>query len=581
MRKAVSILFVAWLFSMSAWAIFPMQLVNNSPFDDSQIYVGILGERLGVAMVGQPLGSSPHIYYDLSQNSASRVVLAPLNESVNTLHKQPGDWGYANVFTTLDQIPNKTIYIDRSQACRLFVSFGEPMYLHAFNAGYAGADLNNPSDPNATHRWEVAEFTYDQYDVMFINTTRVDAFQFPMAVDLYGDVAAGANNAHMSRGEVCTYSEVIGKWNEAYATTKYNYCKINRITADTLGPIIMQPSKVQQVKNTGTFDDYIDEIWSAFQTKTLRARMGEIGVWYGRVENGIFVMHHEGGAEVAYISRPTTNDVIEGAGTFAIGSVDDKRVQAQFCGAMNRGMIDCGAADNVEQNWGDTERFFTTNTYNEYVKFFHRADISLGKYTYAFCYDDTFDQSSTCATSHPASVTLTIGGYSDQQPFDTGTGESLGGNPTPGGNDNPGGNSGATEDTDVTAQGLRYSMTFTQDGLDVTVQFSVLNPQDFVGLVPVVWDRTNGFTEYIGVDTHTFENCTPGEVLTVACKWMFAGGDTFTRDYQYTVAPLGGVPTEVEELPQVSSQGKIEIRPDGRVLIIHDGRSYNLMGMEW
>lgn len=387
---------------MEAWCIFPMQIVNNSSYKDSEVYVAIIGNNAG-----------HYYYYDLRNNSATNVPMPNLTTAQNTLHKKSGDWGYADVFVTLDQLKDQTIYVDRSMACRMFFGFKSPMWLHVHEGGgYAGADLNNPGDPNADMRWEVVEFSYDRYDVMFVNTTRVDAFQYPMAIDLYGDVAAGANNAHMSRGEICSYQEVMAKWDEAYEGTTFGKCKISgRITKDNLGPIIMQPSKVADVKRSGIFDAYIDRVWSTFETKTLRANMGARGVWYGKVEGGVFVMHQVGGSAVGRVGKPTTTDVIEGAGAFATGSEMDKAVQAQFCGAMNRGMIDCDVADNVEQNWGDASQFFTKNTWNEYVKFFHREDISVGKYTYAFAYDDTFEQSSTCATSHPESLTVTIGGY--------------------------------------------------------------------------------------------------------------------------------------------------------------------------
>lgn len=388
--------------AIEAWCIFPMQIVNNSSYKDSEVYVAIIGNNAG-----------HYYYYDLRNNTPLSVAMPNLTSAQNTLHKKSGDWGYADVFVTLDQLENKTVYIDRSMACRMFFGFKSPMWLHVHEGGgYAGADLNNPGDPNADMRWEVVEFSYDNNDVMFVNTTRVDAFQYPMAIDLYGDVAAGANNAHMSRGEICSYQEVMAKWDEAYEGTTFGKCKISgRITKDNLGPIIMQPSKVADVKNSGTFDAYIDKVWSTFETKTLRANMGQRGVWYGKVEGGVFVMHQAGGSAVGRVGKPTTTDVIEGAGAFATGSEMDKAVQAQFCGAMNRGMIDCDVADNVEQNWGDVSKFFTKNTWNEYVKFFHREDISVGKYTYAFAYDDTFEQSSTCATSHPESLTVTIGGY--------------------------------------------------------------------------------------------------------------------------------------------------------------------------
>ena len=281
-RILTAILLATMVFPL--WAIFPMQIVNNSPFPDNQVYIAIVSNYAG--------GVS---YYDLNHNTANSVAFPRLTTALNTLHKTSGDWGYADVFVTLDQIVNKTIYIDRTMACRMFFSFGSPMYLHVHaTGGYAGVDLNNPTDPNADVRWEVVEFSYDQYDVMFVNTTRVDAFQYPMAVDLYGNVAAGANNAHMARGETCTYQEVLEKWQQAYGNTIYSHCVIdNRITKDKLGPIIMQPSKVKALKQSNIFDEYIDQIWTTFSSKRLHAQMGERGTWSGKVENDVFVMKND------------------------------------------------------------------------------------------------------------------------------------------------------------------------------------------------------------------------------------------------------------------------------------------------
>ena len=547
--KKFSAILIALVAYLQVYAIFPMQITNNSQYDDTDIYIGIIGKRLD--------GSD--IYYNLRSNSASGVTLADLNESVNTLHKVDGDWGYANIFVTLDQIPGNTVYIDRSMACRMFIGFRSPMYLHAFNNGYAGADLNNPNDPNADLRWEIVEFSYDNNDVMFVNTTRVDAFQYPMGIDLYGNVAAGANNAHMRRGDLKSYAATIADWDREFGGTIYNNCKISRITKDNLGPIIMQPSKVATVKQSNEFDNYINQIWSAFTGKTLRCNLGERGTWYGRVENGEFVMHFEGNpARIGRVGKPSTVDVIEGAGAFATGNEEDKATQAQFCGAINRGMIDLNKADNELQDWGERASFFTRNTWNKYVAFFHDAARSHEGYTYAFCYDDTFDQSSTCATSHPERLVVTIGGFAENP------GGAVLPEPEPGQPDQPV-EVPVGEQTGTTEQGLDYACRITQNGMDVTYTFSVLNASKFVGLVPVIWDNSNGFKEEVNKNTITFTNCTEGQKLSVACKWMYDGGDTHTPYIDYVVTN-GATGLEI-------ASAAVSARK-----ILYNGRLYILVG---
>lgn len=398
-KKSLTAISLIIAMTVSAQTV-PLQLVNNSDFADNEIYVAIIGMQNG-----------QWIYYDLADNTTANAAVKPLNTSANTLHRQPNDWGYANVFTTLDHVKEQTIHIAHTNACRLFFGFRSPMYLHAFDAGYAGADFQNPTDPNHGLRWELVEFTYDQYDVMFINTTRVDAFQYPMGVELFG--TSQSNNAYMKRGELLSYNDIINRWNQQNGNSPFSACYQESVTTDALGGIIIQPSKVATVKNNGYFDNYINQIWSYFATHELYADMGQRGKWRGTVQGNTFVL--TSGGQTAYVNKPSTTDVIEGAGTFATGSDIDKAVQAQFCGAMNRGMVDVNTTNGQLQDWGDRTSFFTRNTWNPYVAFFHQDDLSHEGYTYAFAYDDTFDQSSTCATKYPDRAVVTIGGFAPKQ----------------------------------------------------------------------------------------------------------------------------------------------------------------------
>ena len=254
--------FAAALSALCASADLPVTLVNNTngQFADDDIYVAILGEQKGVG----------YIYYDMAK-STSAATVRPLNESVNTLPGTGPFTTYADVFTKLSDIPGKVVYLGDTYACRMFISFKSPMYLHAFAQGYAGADLNNPSDPNATVRWELVEFTYapgsgsgKDYDEIWINTTRVDAFQYPMGLELWST----GHYPYTKRGENVSYKTVIDKWNSTLGNTVYKDCLYNLITKDNVGGIIKQPSKVKSIKDQNIFDDYINKIWTYFSNHT-------------------------------------------------------------------------------------------------------------------------------------------------------------------------------------------------------------------------------------------------------------------------------------------------------------------------
>ncbi|MGD9210388.1 MAG: carbohydrate-binding protein, partial [Desulfobacteraceae bacterium] len=98
----------------------------------------------------------------------------------------------------------------------------------------------------------------------------------------------------------------------------------------------------------------------------------------------------------------------------ASGGQWDLVVQAQFCAAITRHVIDLNAASGVQQDWGTVSNYYQTTPYNWYAKFWHQTDISYEGQTYAFCYDDVFDQSSTIHTATPTNVTVTIGGFAGE-----------------------------------------------------------------------------------------------------------------------------------------------------------------------
>lgn len=542
--KQKLILLAAALSAMYASADIPVTLVNNSngQFADSEIYIAIIGEQKGTG----------YIYYDLP-NSSSAPAVKPLNESVNTLPGTGPFTSYADVFTRLSDIPGKQIMLGYTHACRMFIGFKSPMYLHAFAQGYAGADLNNPGDPNAGIRWELVEFTHgnDNGNEIWINTTRVDAFQYPMGLEVWGE----SYTPYTKRGEIVDYRTVVGKWAAAYGNTIYKDCSYNLITTDNLGGIIKQPSKVASIKDKNIFDGYVGKIWEYFSTHTANINMGLLGRWTGTVQGDNFVLTHADdrywplGAVATIPGRPTTTDVIEGAGVFARGSDTDKTVQAMFCAAFNRGMF---RATTELQDWnpeGDVKAFSGGAEYpcNEYVKFFHDPAITASDgRTYAFAYDDTYDQSSTCYCHLPTRATVTIGGFAGATAPDPTPDPDPEPTPEPGGDDSRSTwDFTATDCTDGSFAGP-YKVSFAPEQGGVLVKASFEG--EYVGFAgPWLWNYTDGFTETMmdnagdGTYSLLIPDVAPGTTVTVALKVAFAGGMGVSPKISYKIPPVSGI----------------------------------------
>lgn len=504
----------------------PLQIVNNSVFKDNEIYVGILGMYKN----GGNSNDSKWIYYDLTANKADDAALKDLNESVNTLHKQAGDQGYANIFTTLDKVKDKTIYIDHTAGCRLLIGFRSPLYLHAFATGYAGASLDNPSDPNANIRWENLEFTYDWYNVIFANTTRVDCFQYPMGVEVYG--TSTSNNAYMKAGELVNYKTMMDEYKKEFGNSTFASCIKTGITADRLGGIIVNPSKVASIRDS-YFTDEINKVWNYFTTHTLNVSFSEFGTWTGKVESDGYLTMTSPTKGTVRIAKPSSKEIIECSGTMAHGSQNELQFEAQICGAMNRGAIDL---TEDEQKWQDKSKFFRDGTvYNPYVKFFHQTDLTYNGYTYAFAYDDTGDNSATVATKDPKKLVVTIGGFTtdpgtepDKQDVDKPSTPDQPTDPTTG--------SGTTTDGK-----LKYTYNVTENGNVATITFNVTNAGDFVGLVdPWQRDLTTGLMEKPQGKSATYEYA-QGKTFQFGCKWAYAGGASETGTLSYTMGTATGI----------------------------------------
>jgi hypothetical protein len=394
-------------------ATVPYIIVNRSPdFSEGEIYVGLVGQTNATDGKG--------VWIDMKANDVNAPAEKIIDTTWNTVHKVTGDWGYASMFTKLSDIKNHTVYIPKIVGCRMLFAFRKPLYIHFFaTGGYAGADFQNPTDPNTGIRWELIELAWADNGI-WVNTSRVDAYQYPMGLELWG--APGANNTYMKTGELLSHKNIINRFKATFPSGDFKPCyETDAFANDTLGGIIVQPSKRAEFKDSGVsaayFQNYIDRIWNYYSTNELVVNLGDRGEYRGRVDSGALKMVGPGGVAAWISAKPNTQEVIEAKGVIAedvLATPDvnaDKAFQAQFCAALNRGVIDLTIPGGQSQDWNNVSKYFTIDTYNKYVWFWHQPDISYNSKSYAFAYDDVNEQSSTLQTTIPDSVKITIGGF--------------------------------------------------------------------------------------------------------------------------------------------------------------------------
>jgi len=387
--------------NVQAQTTVPFTLSNNSTYADGNVYVAIVGIVNGNFVWIDPKTSAVNLM-SVSNNTVHGPVI-----NGNT---GPGGNGlYANCFSKLSDIPNKTFNIPGIAGCRILISFNSQLYLYFFGAsgapsGYAAPNLSNPTDPNQGIRFEMIELT-NASNGLWVNTTRVDSYQYPMGLEVWGNAGF-----YQKVGELLPHSQILSQW-QSTAPAEFAGCY------DATNGIIRFPSKTAAFQTGGAqanyFGSYIDAIWSKYQNGNLVFNAGDAGTWTGHVSGNAFTFTRASDGQVGTIAnKPTNLEVMEGSGVMAAGGQWDKVVQAQICAAINRHAIDLTAATGATQDFSNAASYFQTSPYNWYTKFWHRSDISYNGLTYAFCYDDVFNHSSTINASSPVRTTITIGGFS-------------------------------------------------------------------------------------------------------------------------------------------------------------------------
>ena len=371
----------------------PYQITNNSDYSDDQIYVAIVGITGGHVWV-DPTNGQVH-----QMSQSDNTVQGPVIGG----NQGPGTNGlYANCFRKLSDIPGNTVNIPQISGCRIFFAFESQLYLYFFGysgapSGYSAPNLENPTDPNQGIKFEIAELTYNNLG-LWINTTRVDSYQYPMGIEVWG------NGFFKKVGELKTHQQILSEWQNTAPSEFQGLLDQNTTT-------IHFPTKSSTFPQS-LIQGYIDQIWSKYSSQQLVFNSGDAGEWRGSVSGNNFVFTRDGDGQVATIpGKPTTEMAMEASGVMAQGAQWDLVVQAQIAAAINRHAIDLNVGSGVLQDFSIASNYYQTWPYNWYAKFWHRSDISNESQTYAFSFDDVFNQSATIHTPSPTNINITIGGY--------------------------------------------------------------------------------------------------------------------------------------------------------------------------
>jgi hypothetical protein len=360
---------------------------TNNAYDNAHVYW---------AIIGKDWTSGKFVYV----NTAGQLI--PMTTADNGALAKNGV-AYTNYFHTIAQ--SGSVTIPPINSARLLLSVGSPMYIRVNqdingNIGYAGANIDNPADPNIDVTFDFMEMAIVPDSGFFGNTTRVDQFGFPVKFRLQG-----LGGYDQTVGETATRASLISAWASGvpaqFAGLAQAPYSPYRIVAPAHGSFGASGA------NAHYLDSYIQGLWTKYASQTLTFT-DQQGTFTGHVVNGQF-QFTDGQGTYTIARAPNTQEALLGNGVLndATGQTPgtagyDKQlqIQAQMCAAINRHIV-----ENPAQ-WSTPSAFYASPA-NSYSKFWH--DHALNGLSYGFAYDDVGGFSSSLHTAAPTIATVTVG----------------------------------------------------------------------------------------------------------------------------------------------------------------------------
>jgi hypothetical protein len=185
---------------------------TGGAYPDNQIYWGVIGINPA---------NGKWSYLDLNGN------LVAISNSLNDAsgHLTKNGVNYANIYHTVNQA--SWVTMPKITSGRMFLSVGTPLYIKTYDDGFAGPDIDNPTDPNRNLYFDFVEFTVDATGYHG-NTTRVDAFGFPIQHRLVGlsggyDKTVGELESETRAGIFSKYQNEVPSAFKSLATDQAPY----------------------------------------------------------------------------------------------------------------------------------------------------------------------------------------------------------------------------------------------------------------------------------------------------------------------------------------------------------------------
>ncbi len=300
-----------------------------------------------------------------------------------------GPDGYADLSIPLAGSGNTLLNLPNMSG-RIYFSINDKLKFKVVTDGNGRPALQYPagwvsSDPSYNVLHDCMEFTFNSGG-MFCNTTMVDMFSIPLAINLRGasnqttgTLKAGGRNAIFSG-----------------IAAQSDFARL--IVGNNLRVIAPGHGIDAGLFSSTYYDSYVNQVWSTYTNQNLNVTINST-VYTGRVSGN--TLNFTGG--VASFGKPSTQNIFYCNG--ALGAPNDGLtgpVAAVLGAAYNRSTLN----SNPNQPVTDSSQFYQQATTNHYSQVIHNNTVD-GK-AYGFPFDDVNSFASYVQDGSPSGMTVTL-----------------------------------------------------------------------------------------------------------------------------------------------------------------------------
>ena len=326
---------------------------------------------------------------NLSTNAQSYVradgTLVPVSPSLN------GPDGYADLSIPLVADGDTTISLPNMSG-RIYFSINDKLKFRVVTDGNGNPALQYPagwvsSDPSYSVLHDWVEFTFN--GGMYCNTTMVDMFSIPLAIQLNGS-SQQTTGTLKPGGRSAIFAAIAAQPDFA-----------RLVVGNSLRVIAPGHGIDAGLFSAGYYDQYITDVWNQYANTDLNVAINGTS-YVGRVSGNTLVFN--GG--VAQYAKPRTQDVFYCAGALAPTGGAGGPIAAQLGAAFNRSTLLAYANQPVN----DPSLFYQPGSTNHYAQVMHQNTVD-GK-AYGFPFDDVSGFAAYVADGSPTATTVTLTPFS-------------------------------------------------------------------------------------------------------------------------------------------------------------------------